>query len=449
MNTRLRSTLSIAMLLVILISLFQIGLQTEQGSDAVAGYELTVEEEARRVYGGYIDIVARQIELRIEGIFNELAILRSIQQTYIDNSAGLESVTDALKSNAVTADSLTYNGKWYQNGPSEQNVVMVHRHLLEDNGQIKADVQRDLDNTVLLDLVLSSFHLNGVEKQLTYAQGGLNKSFTRMYPWVDLGTLFYEVYPAFVDTSIWDAFNPGLVEAFEKRMKEEADVKADPNKLARVLLPVQDGVTGEVIMTFTSPLFDPDREEFRGTVAFDVNMTDIIDLIEELNVSEEGFTFLSQSTGNVFAINEDGAGTLGFAEDLDSLEITGQGVGFNRLERMLAESSYESVQKLSLPDTDDTKYETVEIDGQNYMVIMQKLKPFQIWVPNEWFRDESWIVGLVIPESEIVYMDDEQVIEEGGKSDLVYRILIALAAVVMLGLTFLGGSKVKGSSSNN
>jgi len=449
MNTKLVNTLSVIMLLVILISLFQIGGEINKESDLASSPTTTVEDEAQRIYGGYIDIVTRQIESRIDNIFNELAILRSIQQTYIDNSVGLESVTDALKSNAVTTDSLTYNGKWYQNGPSEQNVVMVHRHLLDDNGQIKPEVQRDLDNSIILDLVLESFHKNGVEKQLTYTQGGLNKSFTRMYPWVDLGTLFYEVYPAFVDTNIWEAFNPGLVEAFEKRMLEEANVKEDPNSLARVLLPVQDGVTGEVIMTFTSPLFDPEREVFRGTVAFDVNMTDVIELIEDLNVSEEGFTFLSQSTGNIFAINEHGAQTLGFSQDLDSLEITGEGVGFNRLERILSESSYESVQKLSLPETDKAEYEIINIEGQNYMVIMQKLKPFQIWVPNDWFRDESWTVGLVIPESEIIHL--EAGLEANGEGDqsTLYLILGGLGAIILFGLSYFKGVEGKKSSVDN
>ncbi len=449
MNTKLVNILSFIMLFIILISLFQIGGEINEESALTDNSAMTVEEEAQRIYGGYIDIVARQIESRIDSVFNELAILRSIQQTYIDNSLGLESVTDALKSNMVTTDSLTYNGKWYQNGPGEQNVVMVHRHLLDDNGQIKAEVQRDLDNTIILDLVLESFHRNGVEKQLTYTQGGLNKSFTRMYPWVDLGTLFYEVYPAFIDTNIWEAFNPGLVAAFEKRMLEEVEVKEDPNSLARVLLPVQDGVTGEVIMTFTSPLFDPERKMFRGTVAFDVNMTDVIDLIEALNVSEEGFTFLSQSTGNIFAINELGAQTLGFSQDLDSLEITGEGVGFNRLERILEESSYESVQNLSLPVTDKAEYEIINIEGQNYMVVMQKLKPFQIWVPNDWFRDESWTVGLVIPESEIVNIENEAKMNGEDNQNTLYIVLSGLAAVILFGLSYSKGVNGKKSSEDS
>lgn len=425
-----RKIVSILLLIMIAGSLYM--LNESMGASNISQTsskmdQVSVLDETERIYGGYIEIVGRQIELRIDAIFNELSILRSIQQTYIDHSEALASVTDALKSNSVTADKLTFNGKWYQNSPTEPNVVMVHRHLLNDDGQIKEEVQRDLDNTIFLDLILESFHKNGVKKQLTYTQGGLNKSFTRMYPWVDLGTLFYEVYPAFIDTNIWEAFNPGLVDAFEKRIQEEAGIKVNPDQLARVLLPVQDGVTGEVIMTFTAPLFNRERDTFLGTVAFDVNMTSIIDLVEELNVSKEGFTFLSQSSGNIFAINEAGAEVLGFKEDLDSLEITGDGVGFNRLERMLSQSQYESVRSLALPKDDITHYEMITVEDENYMVITQRLKPFQIWEPEKWFSNESWIVGLVIPQSEIGSED----IPENNKDDmgLLYLLIIGFASL--------------------
>lgn len=444
MNNKLLNTISILLLVGIIASLFLIGNTNDNESDSLSAPTRSAEEQVRYLYDGYIDIVARQIESSIDGIFNELAILRNITQTYIDRSEEMESVTDAFKSNPVTTDKLSFNGKWYQNTPDEQNVVMVHRHLLDGSGQIKPDVQRDLDNTIILDLILESFHKNGVEKQLTYVQGGLNKSFTRMYPWVDLGTLFYEVYPAFIDTSIWDAFNPGLVEAFEKRMQEETAVQEDPNKLARVLLPVQDGVTGEVIMTFTSPVFDPDRQEFRGTVAFDVNMSDITKLVEELIVSEEGFPFLAQSSGNVFAISGSGAEVLGLGHELDSLEVTGEGVGFNRLERMLSDSQYDSVRNLSFPTGDQSDYSLINISGENYIVILRTLKPFQVWVPNDWFKDESWTLGLVIPATEVSYEEAVEIEDASMNKDSMYLLLIATLSVALFIISML-----KGKSKNN
>ncbi len=442
MNKRVLNMVSALLLVGILAILFQIGSTSKAHQDTESGPISSAEDQVRNLYDGYTNIVAQQIESRIDGIFNELAILRSINQTYIDQSEDMESITDAFKSNPVTRDKLSFNGKWYQNSPDEQNVVMVHRHLLDENGQIKAEVQRDLDNTIMLDLVLESFHKNGVDKQLTYAQGGLNKSFTRMYPWVDLGTLFYEVYPAFIDTSIWDAFNPGLVDAFEKRIREEEGVKEDPNKLARVLLPVQDGVTGEVIMTFTSPVFDPERENFRGTVAFDVNMSDITKLVEELVVSEAGFPFLAQSSGNVFAINSNGAQVLGLSHELDSLEVTGEGVGFNRLERMLSDSVYESVQNLTFPTDSSTDYNLIDIDGQSYVVILKTLKPFQVWVPNDWFKEESWTLGLVIPASEVAKNSEQEVGESPSNVDSIYLILIAGASVCLYLIGIAKGTKV-------
>ena len=443
MQYNLRKILSMVLLILVIGSLYMLsdGFISSDISKTTNGVEdKPTVAEAERVYGSYIEIVGRQIELRIDAIFNELSILRSIQQNYIDHSEELESVTDALKSNSVTADKMTFNGKWYQNSQSEPNVVMVHRYLLNDDGQIKAEVQRDLDNTIFLDLILESFHENGVEKQLTYTQGGLNKSFTRMYPWVDLGTLFFEVYPAFIDTNIWEAFNPGLVGAFEKRIQEEEGIKEDPDLLSRVLLPVQDGVTGEVIMTFTAPLFNKERNTFRGTVAFDVNMTSIIELVEELNVSKDGFIFLSQSSGNIFAINEDGAEVLGLKEDLDSLEVTGQGVGFNRLERTLSQSEYDSVRSLVLPEDDITHYEMITVEDRNYMVITQRLKPFQIWESEKWFNKENWIVGLVIPESEFLVEETHKA--NRGNMGVIY---ILVAGFASLGLFIMSQYKNKSS----
>ena len=449
MNRNKTIGLSLLLFALIVGSVFMLYTQPSSVEHTIEEQTSNKDEDIKRIYGSYIDIVARQVESRIGSIFNELAILRDIAQTYIDNGEELMAITDAMKANPYTTDKLTFNGKWYQNTPDEPNVVMVHRHLLEDDGQIKEEVQRDIDNTLLLDLVLPSFHKNGVKKQLTYAQGGMDKSFTRMSPWVDLGTLFYEVYPAFIDTSIWQAFNPGLVPAFEKRMKEEPEVQADPNKLARVLLPVQDGVTGEIVTTFTSPLFDEQREQFRGTVAFDVTMTDLIDIIEGLNFSDKGFSFLSQSSGNIFAVNEEGAEILGFEEALDSLEVTGKGVGFNRLERTLEKSQFEDIQNLELPTGGIAVYENVNLDGLKYTIIMQQLKPFQIWVSDEWFKDESWIVGLVIPEDEFETAIDQQVKNEENPNQgyLMYFAMIVISAALMM-LLVIRSSKTVNSHGN-
>ncbi len=443
MKKNLSNLLAFILFITILTSLFQIVNQPTTQNSITGKDPINVEKEAERIYGGYINLVANQIESKIDSIFNELAILRDINQSYIDNGVLLEPVTDAMKGNPYTTDKLTYNGKWYQNTPDEPNVVMVHRHLLENNGEIKEEVRFDLDNTLILDFVLPSFQRNGVNKQLAYAQGGLNKSFTRMSPWVDLGTLFYEVYPAFIDTNIWEAFNPGLVAAFEKRMQEEPGVKEDPNKLARVLLPVQDGVTGEIVMTFTSPVFDPDREKFRGTVAFDVTMKDLTDLVEGIHLFENSFSFLSQSSGNVFAINDEGAKQLGFEEALDSLEVTGKGVGFNKLERMLDKSIYDDVKSLKLPLDNEATYKQVNLNGINYVVVMQKLKPFQIWIANDWFKNESWVVGLLIPESELIQEALINSSEENvkGNTNMIQIYLMGISAFGLLLISLFNTNK--------
>jgi len=405
-------------------------------------YSDALSESKNEYYNKYADEIGRTIESEIDSIFRELAIMGNIVQNYIDHSDEFFNVTVAMKSNSYFEDKMIYSGKWYQNTSDEPATVHVQRYLLDENNEIKKHVQEQIDDTLLMDLLIPSFIDYGIEKLLVYFQGGVEASFARIAPWVDLGNLMDDVYPAYTDEPTWETFNPGLVGQWEEMMKSNPEYGKDNRFLMKASPPVQDGVTGQLVITFGYPIWNGERTEFRGTVGYDVPIDRMLELVENVQIAESGFAFLSQSNGNLFAVNEDGAEILGFGSVEEHTDVTGEGIGFNRLNRMLSESAYEAIQNIELPTTSEVIQKDIFIENAEYTLVLKQLKPFMTWYPETSFEDENWILGFVVPKQESYYSYSDVETNIRNYSYLIVGVQSLLIIIILAGAFIVLRKKV-------
>ena len=424
------TSICLLIFMIVISSLNYISLthMKEQALD-VTESELTglVEE----YYGNYLDSVNIYIDGQMDSIFNELDALSNTLQTFFSNRSNLDSLVESMKTSDYFDDDLKMYDNYVQNESDEESVVFVASYMIDD-GEISDDAISLIEDTKILDLILPSFIDYGVDKLQIYFQGGENREIFRLTPWSNIGEDILSVYPEIFDTPIWETFNPGLAAEWRELIKT-----MDPDELhtlLRVTPPVQDGLTGDLVLTMSQPLANETYDEFEGTLSYDVSIGEITSLIEDISISDTGFAFVTQSNGNVFAVNEYGQKTLGLLNDeastIDSTE------GFNRLERFLTNSSHESVKNLVMNKTNDSVLETIVIDDIEYIFASRNLYEYQSWLPEQSFFDETWQIGFLVPKEEVYKMYNR--IEKGINSQVSQLILntfimtFVLAVVILL-----------------
>lgn len=388
-------------------------------------------------YHNYIDAIDLRIESEIKQVFEELHILSSIIQTFFDHRSEMDSVVDSLKTSPYFMDYLRQNEKYYQNIDSEPTAVFVASYMIDDNGIIDKAAMKLIDDTQILDLVLPAFYEHGVKKIQVYFQGGQNKEIFRIAPWTNIGEDIVAVYPEIFDLPIWDTFNPGLAEQWTSWINGMAD-ESELDEMLRVTSPVQDGLTGDLTLTFSQPIADETKTTFEGTISYDVPIANIVALVENIEIAESGFAFIQQkSNNNLFAINEEGLKTLGLKADMDS--TIDEGEGFNRLSRTLNDSIYEDVHSMNLNASEIPKIEIVEVNGKKFFLTSKSLLSYQSWSPEAGFFDEGWEIAFLAPYDEIYAtynIFDDNITEKMGEINLRAIGITILIALVILYLIY-------------
>jgi len=392
--------------------------------------ETELNELVEEYYQNYAESVYVHVNGQMDNLFNELHILSGIMQTVFSNKTELTSWISSMETSSYFKDDLREYSNYMQNDSDEQTVVSVPSYLFED-GVINEDVVTLIDDTKILDMLMPAFMEYGVEKLQVYYQGGENREVFRLAPWTDLGHDVIAVYPELFNQPIWEVFNPGLSEEWRELIRQsEVD---ELTKLLRVTPPVQDGLSGDLVLTLSQPLANESKDEFEGTISYDVSIGNITSMIEDITISETGFAFVTQSNGNVFSVNQKGLEILGLSSD--SLSTTSYEEGFNRLERSLEDSRFEMIRNLEMNNDENLKIETISIDGNEYMFASKKLYGYQSWLPDKSFFEESWQIGFLVPRDEVFSMYYE--IENDINSEVsvltanVFMITFVLAIIIL------------------
>lgn len=380
-------------------------------------------------YVNYIDIIDDHVTMSLDNTLNEIHILSNIMQTFFSNKSAMTALIEQLKESTYFEDKLQAKSNYFQNTPDEPTSVFVASYMIE-NGQIVEKAKELIDDTLILDLILPAFAEYGVDKLQAYFQGGENKEIFRLSPWANIGEDVVDVYPHIFDQPIWEAFNPGLADAWRQWLISEPE---NLNDMLRITPPVQDGLTGDLVLTISQPVANEDYTDFEGTLSYDVPIGNIVSLVEQVKISESGFAFLTQSNGNVFAINPHGLEIFGLLDDSDATIDSVS--GFNKLERFLIDSPYGNIKNLRLSNTEETVIKPIVINGEKYLLASKNLLNYQSWSSNEGFFDETWQIGFLAPHDEVFKMykeiEDDMTRETARINVNIILVMVLLAVVIL------------------
>ncbi|AKT39019.1 SpoIIE family protein phosphatase [Chondromyces crocatus] len=376
---------------------------------------------------------AQQTNFVLGQAYADLQTFADIVQEMVDHKGELQPVLDAAAALPFLHDKLEYNAKgdWYQNKSDEQTGVVVWGYN-GNKGTIDPAVQKAVDDTALLDLILPSFKRRGSEKLQIYLVGPKSHPFTRVADYADMGTSFDATYPGHNEKNWYDFFFPNLAESWQQWLKDPAKLKALPSTVT-VTPPYADAAGGGIVLTAFNPIWTKDRKDFAGAAALDFTLGQLIDSIKDVRLAQTGFAFLVQSDGNVLAVNESGATTLRLSSGASE---EGKGVGI--LQQYLKNSGSEAVASLVLPQDDRIDYHEITIEGEIYIIALQRLARVSTWMDARGIVPEQWTMGFVVPKREMYasLVAAQSAIEQSRTSIVTMQILITvgLLAALLLGV---------------
>jgi len=329
----------------------------------------------------------------------DLESLSAVVQNLVDHEVELEPVFREAAQVPMLKDKLVYNSasNWYQNDKDEPAVVTAWGYL-GDKGVLKPETQAQVDKTAILDLLMPVLATHGANKLQIYYVGPHEIPIARLTPYVDIGKTLDGLAPGHNDKNYYDFFFGGLYEGWQKWLTEPDGLKKRTS-LITVIPPYDDAAGGGLVMTLFHPLWTKDRKGFAGAIGFDIALAKIVESIKDVKLAETGFAFLAQSDGNVLAINDVAAGSLGLKTGADSA-VKGVDQGLAILKRVLKDSTEPEIKNLKLPDSTTVDYHEITIGNKRHIIVLQRLRTLDGLV-NGAIVPDHWTLGFVVPKEEL------------------------------------------------
>ncbi|MCY0992453.1 SpoIIE family protein phosphatase [Nannocystis sp. ILAH1] len=412
------------------------------GGDASEEIRKGLERASREYLTNHIEDTAQRVEFLRGRARAELGVLAAVTQTLIDRQADLAPLTAAAAAAGPLRDALVYDprGDWSQTEAGEPSAVAVwgYLHAPADPKQpglrdIKPEVRAAVEQTALLDLLLPALLQYGAEKQAMYFIGPEGAEYLRIAPYADAAGHADQLYPGHNKSPFWSFYFPGIVDGWRRWLADPARMR-DPAAQVTGTAPYTDAGGSGAIMTMFQPLWDASRARFAGAVGVDVTLGQLIRYVQDLELAGSGFAFLAQENGNVFAVNADGQEILGLQQASGS-----SGAGVDIFQQFLHQSRDPAIQALALPSGDTVDYrDPVAIGGKDYVVVLKRLDPFNVWSGSTDIVPERWTLGFVVPAAEIYASlhKAQDTIAASSRGILISQIVITLVAlaVVMFGI---------------
>ena len=398
------------LLALILSGIFAVRNFNRLGQDASVKIQQGLTAASHEYLSNYIRTVAERTRLILNQAFSETQMLADVMQVLVDHPRDARMLGAALaKTTAFGSPLVTKrrSGKilWAQNEPPARSVITIFKPLLEKNGTVRPDVRMAIQDTAVIDLFLPTMTDNGASKLYMYIVGPHQQPFLRLSHFRDMASEFDKNYPGSTSANFWDYFFPGLVDCWQQLSKTQS-----PNDLRHITTttpPYLDAAGGGIIVSVFHPVWKwhPDKHAtFAGAAAMDFSLEDIVDLVRDVKLAKSGFAFITQSDGNVMAINASGESVLG-------LKTISSASGVNMQKRELGQSSQANVRDLQLPQDDQVhSKQLVLVNAQGhqdpYILTTLRLPSVQMWENSgvssaARIRDEFWTLGFVVPEKEI------------------------------------------------
>lgn len=378
------------------------------GHDATVKIQEGLTDASHEYLSNYIRTVGERTRLILAQAFSEVQMLADVMQGLVDRPE------DARKLGASLAQTTSFRSTllpeirsnqllYAQNQPPAASVVSVWSPMLDASGAVKPDVLAAIEDTAVLDLLLPTMTDNGASKLYMYMVGPHGRSFLRLSHYVNMAAEFDKNYPGSTTQDFWDYFFPGIVDCW-KAMAETRDAAA----LRRVVTttpPYEDAAGGGIIVSVFHPVWQwqDGKATFAGAAAMDFSLANVVGLIRDVKLAKSGFAFITQSQGNVLAINEQGSLALG-------LTTVTNATGINVQMREFSASSQPNVRNLKLPQDDQVHIDRLMLVNEQgeevpHVLTLLRLPAVDKWVYTEGaparIQDEHWTLGFVVPEHEI------------------------------------------------
>ncbi len=391
--------------------------------------ERGLTDASRELVEKQLDDTGRAIERLIGPTIAELHVAVDYAQNLIDHQEEYAPLLEAAKKIPALRPEMRFvpAGKMSQNPAGHPTTIAVWDSMLDPQGRLPANVDRLVDETSLIDLVISPIQKNGTNKLQVYYIGPQDRPLIRMAPAVDIAAVWYQLYPAASKQPFWQYFFPGVVEYWQAMIADKERFEKH-NRDVLFWPPYEDAAGGGKIVTIFRPLWSKDRSASAGAIGIDITLNQIAGTIEQVRLGLSGFAFLMEDDGNILAINEAGAKVLNLrAEDAAQ-------PGLKMLIRNLSKSSEPGVASLkySLVPNQETQIFERTIGQEKYLFAFRRHFAFDIARGEKGVTSEHWTLGVVVPHKEIYgpLLASQRVIEETSYS-------VIIAQVIITGLTLV------------
>lgn len=204
--------------------------------------------------------------------------------------------------------------------------------------------------------------------------------------------------------------------------------------------------SNDTMFSVKSAIWNVDRDEILGFISYNLSTKELVNKIEHIRISDNSFAFLSQSNGTLVAINNLGTKTLGL--DDSTIMSSSPSKPITSMPKKFLDSRFNSVKNLSFQPSRKSEIQKIKIDNVNYWYMSTKLQPFKTWDAKFGIRDESWILGFFLPESDFSppYENLSNAISNNTKEILLKQALIILLLFAFItSVVFLIYEKLTGN----
>ena len=385
--------------LFILSALIVISVLRSRLSDDV---QAVLSDHMNNLYSNIITEYSNEItsnaSLRIRLITNELKILATAAQTLIDLGEDAQKAGQLLQKYPYYHNDFVHNPQqnWSNIARGAANMSLsVWGYQHDKTGHI-GRATTDLAATgATLKPFMNAMGRSGAQKGWLYLVGPKSDPYMLMYPWAQMPAIFDEKYKGHNDKNWWDFFFPGMVEEWERWLREHPGESPDNHDL-RTITPYYDdaGGTGTMI-TFFYPLWTPARDANNGAVGIDIGVDALAGIVHSAKIGQSGFAFIMSDGGEVLNLTEEQRALLGVSNQV------ARGKGVTRYSTNIFASTIPDIATLKLPPQDE-KFRLYTVAGSNaeYYLAVRELNRVYRWNGKSTFPARYFVV-VALPRAEV------------------------------------------------
>ena len=346
----------------------------------------------------YSNEITSNASLRIRLITNELKILATAAQTLIDLGEDAQKAGQLLQKYPYYHNDFVHNPQqnWSNIARGAANMSLsVWGYQHDKTGHI-GRATTDLAATgATLKPFMNAMGRSGAQKGWLYLVGPKSDPYMLMYPWAQMPAIFDEKYKGHNDKNWWDFFFPGMVEEWERWLREHPGESPDNHDL-RTITPYYDdaGGTGTMI-TFFYPLWTPARDANNGAVGIDIGVDALAGIVHSAKIGQSGFAFIMSDGGEVLNLTEEQRALLGVSNQV------ARGEGVTRYSTNIFASTIPDIATLKLPPQDE-KFRLYTVAGSNaeYYLAVRELNRVYRWNGKSTFPARYFVV-VALPRAEV------------------------------------------------